>query len=280
MTSHSLQTPSQIKHCPFKSQGNVPPLSIEETTSAVAQLYDNSVSFPRVERRYADPSIANQNYVLVSFVPSTEATPDADGCYGCMKVRGVFATLDEADERAEYIIQNVDSYQSILTAFVGRPFPLISSDGEKYGASLKKIDVNQKTEQVISKDVKQKREQEHKEMVEIKKREENLKKDVKREVEDIPTDESYTMMRVKRSQLIFTYVENQQKMEELRKLILDTDAEIRRLDDEDYMYKQNYLEQYMHARKESGFDDTKINASETFMKYLGDDINLEDILKQ
>lgn len=281
MTNHALQTPSQIKENPFKSSASVDPLTSSQTADAVAKLYDNTAisTFPRVERRYADPAIVNQNYALVSFVPSVDAKPDADGCYGCMKIRGVFASIEEADERAEYIIKNVDSYQSILTTFVGRPFPLIASDGEKYGATLNKVDVDKKTEEVISKDVKQKREKEHKEMAEIKKREENLKRDVKREVEEVPSEEVYTMLRVKRSQLIHTYVENVNKMNELKQLIRDTDEEIKQLDNKDPKYKEDYLDTYMEARRQSGFDDSKINKSETFMKYLGDDIDIDELLK-
>ncbi len=68
-------------------------------------------------------------------------------------------------------------------------------------------------------------------------------------------------------------------MKELKQLILDTDEEIKKLDETDPKYKQNYLEQYMDARRESGFDDTMVQNSDTFMKYLGDDINLEEVLQ-
>lgn len=279
MANHSLQTPSQMKTNPFKSSFDKP-LTDEEATHAMSALYDNTsiINFPRVERKYADPPIINQKFALVSFVPSTDASPDSEGCYGCMKIRGVFATIEEADEHAEHIIRDVDSYQSILTTFVGRPFPLISSDAEKYGATLNKVDINKKSEEVISKDIKAKRVDEHKEMAKIKERENNLKKDVKREPDDIPTEETYTMLRVKRSQLIHTFVENKEKMDQLKQLIRDTDKEIRRLDVEDPAYKEEYLERYMEARKESGFDDEKIQTSDTFMKYLGDDIDLDELL--
>lgn len=277
--NHSLQTPSQIKTNPFKSKFT-DPLTDEQASHAMSALYDNTsiVNFPRVERKYADPPIVNQKFALVSFVPSPDSSPDKDGCYGCMKIRGVFASIEEADEYAEHIVRNVDSYQSILTTFVGRPFPLIRCDAEKYGATLNKIDLNQKSEEVISKDVKTKRMEEHKEMAKIKEREDNLKKDVQREVEDIPTEETYTMLRVKRSQLIHTYVENKEKMDNLKQLIRDTDAEIRLLDEKDESYKQEYLERYMEARKASGFDDDMVKNSDTFMKYLGDDINLDELL--
>lgn len=279
-SSHSLQTPNQMKENPFRANLGAEPLTSEQTQNAVAGLYNNtSISnFPRVERKYADPAITNQNYALVSFVPSKDATPDGDGCYGMMKIRGVFASLEEADERAEYIIRNVDSYQSILTTFVGRPFPLIPGDAEKYGATLNKIDVNKKTEEVISKDVKTKREQENKEMADIREREERLKQDVKQEVEDLPSEDVYTTLRVKRSQLIHTYMENIKKMRELKALIYDTDKEIQAMDKQDSTLIEQYHERYMDARRESGFTDEMVNDTDTFMKYLGNDINLDELL--
>lgn len=277
---HSLQTPSQMKENPFRSKTSAPVLNEEQTAQAYAHLYDNTTinMFPRVERKYADPPIVNQNYALVSFVPSKGAQPDVDGCYGMMKIRGVFPSLEEADERAEYIVKNVDSYQSILTTFVGRPFPLIPHDGEKYGAKLNKIDVNKKTEEVISKDIKSKREQENKEMTEIRDREEKLKNDVKRDVEELPSEEVYTTLRVKRSQLIYTYMENIKKMKELKELIITTDSELRTMDKNDSTLIEQYHQRYMDARHESGFTEEMAKDTDTFMKYLGNDINLDELL--
>lgn len=280
MSAHSLQTPSEMKENPFRANTSAPSLSTEQTQQALASLYDNtSISlFPRVERKYADPALTNQNYALVSFVPSREAKPDADGCYGMMKIRGVFATIEEADERAEYIVKNVDSYQSILTTFVGRPFPLIPHDAEKYGAKLNKIDVNKKTEEVISKDIKAKREQDNKEVAEIREREEKLKQDVKVEMEDLPDEEMYTTLRVKRSQLIYTYMENIKKMRELKDLIYNTDKEIQAMDANDSTLIEQYHQRYMDARRESGFTDEMVQDTDTFMKYLGNDVNLDELL--
>lgn len=280
MSAHSLQTPSEMKENPFRANTSAAPLTNEQTQQALASLYDNtSISlFPRVERKYADPALTNQNYALVSFVPSREAKPDADGCYGMMKIRGVFATIEEADERAEYIVKNVDSYQSILTTFVGRPFPLIPHDAEKYGAKLNKIDVNKKTEEVISKDIKAKREQDNKEVAEIREREEKLKQDVKVEMEDLPDEEMYTTLRVKRSQLIYTYMENIKKMRELKDLIYNTDKEIQAMDANDPTLIEQYHQRYMDARRESGFTDEMVQDTDTFMKYLGNDVNLDELL--
>lgn len=280
MSAHSLQTPTEMKTNPFKANTSEPPLTNDQTRHALVSQYDNtSISlFPRVERKYADPAITNQNYALVSFVPSKEAKPDSDGCYGMMKIRGVFPTIEEADERAEYIVKNVDSYQSILTTFVGRPFPLIPHDAEKYGAKLNKIDVNKKTEEVISKDIKAKREQDNKEVAEIREREEKLKQDVKVEMEDLPSEEMYTTLRVKRSQLIYTYMENIKKMRELKELIYNTDKEIQVMDANDSTLIEQYHQRYMDARRESGFTDEMVQDTDTFMKYLGNDVNLDELL--
>lgn len=278
--SHSLQTPSEMKSNPFKPEVSAPPLTVDETRCALASQYDNTsiALFPRVERKYADPAIVNQNYALVSFVPSKTAQPDEDGCYGMMKIRGVFATIEEADERAEYIVKNVDSHQSILTTFVGRPFPLIPHDAEKYGAKLNKIDINKKTDRVMAEDIKAKREQDSKDVAEIYEREEKLKKDVKTELSELPSEETYTTLRVKRSQLIHVYMENIKKMRELKTLILTTDAEINSMDANDPTLIEQYHQRYMDARRESGLSDDMVNDTDTFMRYLGNDVDIYELL--
>ena len=150
MSGHSLQSPSEMKTNGFKASAGTPPLTKEQGDIAVSELYSKNLDkFPKIERKYADPIDHGQKFALVSFVPSKTAQPDEDGVYGMMKVRGVYASIDEADDRAEFLVRNVDSYQNILTTYVGRPFPLVQT-GEKYGAELKEIDVEKKIEDKLT----------------------------------------------------------------------------------------------------------------------------------
>ena len=108
---------------------------------------------------YADPQIPSQIYSLHSFVPSKGSTPDKNGVYGMVKFRGSFSSIQEANERSEYLIRNVDSYNSILTGYVGRPFPL-TNNNKKYCTETNEVDVNKTTDEIVSKDIKSKRDEE------------------------------------------------------------------------------------------------------------------------
>jgi hypothetical protein len=90
-------------------------LSESELGQAMSELNvrDHVSKFARFDRLYADPTIPNQNICLHSFVPAKGASPDQDGVYGMIKIRGVFATEDEANQRAEFLIKNNDSYHKI-----------------------------------------------------------------------------------------------------------------------------------------------------------------------
>ena len=128
--------------------------------------------FPQVERRFVDPPIDMQKIGLISFVPAKGATPDEQGIFGFAKLRGNFATETEANEQAERIVRNIDSYHQIYHTYVGRPFPLtLSSD---YSASVTRVDLQQATSSAIGNAVREKREKEQKEIEEIKNREQPI----------------------------------------------------------------------------------------------------------
>ena len=124
-------------------------LSDEEVETGMKVL-NKDIRFAQVEQHFADPSQFGQKITLVSFIPSKGAKPDKDNIYGMMKVRGVYATEDEANERAEFLIRNVDSYHEIFHAYVGRPFPITTS--EMYSDEIKQIDIRKKTTDIISED--------------------------------------------------------------------------------------------------------------------------------
>ena len=113
---NSLTAPADRGDGKFKADTRAPVLTDPELDAAL--LTQNNTSFvdkfPRVERQFADPPIPLQMFSLVSFVPARGATPDKDGVFGFMKARGNYATTQEANERAEYLLRNVDSYHQIF----------------------------------------------------------------------------------------------------------------------------------------------------------------------
>lgn len=252
------------------NQGH-PALSEEEVKNAMTTLDNNKFvkKFLRVERRYADPVEPMQRIGLISFVPAKGATPNAKGVYGFAKIRGNYPTDREASERAEFLIRNADSYHQIYHAYVGRPFPCtISSD---YSEETSEIDLRKAMTESVSASIKQKKNNERREIKEIEDRETQLLAEAKQEEEE-PLD-FYTTLRVKKAQVTWTYLETQKKLEEMKATIVKTRGQIEKMEGESGEYAKHYFKKYCDARSESGLDNS-IN-QDTFMKFLVEDVELD-----
>lgn len=270
-TITSLTSPSDRKEGGTRVTSEPATLTSEQTEKAMEELYitDFVKKFPQRERVFCDPIYLNQVFGLHSFVPSRGATPDKDGVYGMVKFRGAFTTKEEADKRAEELIKNCDSYHNIFTSYIGRPFP--ATVDPKFSAERNEVDVRKKTAEVVSEDVKAKRDQERKEIEEIKQREERLKEDVRT---DQSPEDRYITLRVKKAQLVWTYLENTKKLREMKDIIRKTSKEIKEMDSEYPNFIQSYKDRYFQARRESGLKDDDTS----FIRYLGEDTNEEDYL--
>lgn len=256
----------------FKSDFKSPALTEEQVTNAMSELNNTSFveKFPRVERQFADPPIPLQTYSLVSFVPSKGATPDKDGVYGFMKVRGNYATVPEANERSEYLIRNVDSYHQIFHAYVGRPFPITLD--QKYCSKTEEIDIRKKATETISHDVKEKRDKEKENIEEIKKREKALMEQAKGDYVVDPYEE-YTVMKVKKAQLVWTYMKMVKQMDEMKSNIISIRQKIEDEDKKNPDFSKTYFDRYVQARRDAGIPDDR-NSDENFMKYMVEDVDL------
>jgi hypothetical protein len=245
-------------------------LNTEQLQTAFNELVvkDNLVKFPRYDRLYADPQIPNQNICLHSFVPSKGATPDTDGVYGMIKIRGVFATEQEANDRAEFLIRNNDSYHKIYHSYVGRPIPL--THNSRYVAEAKEVDINSKVSKVMNEDVKEKKAMEKQMVEDIKNREQKLLQDSKKTEEDVDPEEKYTTARVKKAQLIWTYLESLKKVEDMKKLIVSARNLVEEMDKQYPDFNKSYFEKYKRAREDAGIpmDDN------SFIKYMVEDADL------
>ena len=246
------------------------PLTDAETSEAFkARVH----AFPSVERYYADPAILNQRIGLLSFIPSKGARPDKDGFFGMLQLRGNFATEEEANERAEFIIRNVDSYHDIYHAYVGRPVPITSS--EDYSKEIKAIDIRAKTTEIISEDILSRKKNDEQEIKIMKEREKNLLEESKRAERNEPADpfEVYITNQVKRAQLVWTYHETMKKVAEMKRSIRATTEAIREEEAAHPDFEERYRDKYTQARKDAGIKDTD---DTSFMRYLGQDL-IEDL---
>jgi hypothetical protein len=256
----------------WRPEQGQPPLSNEETVEAMKELNITSFvdKFPKVDRTFADPPVNMQNYGLFSFIPAKGSSPNENGVYGYAKIRGSYQSELEASQRAEYLIRNVDSYHKIYHTYVGRPFPLTESSS--YSADVSEVDIKKDMSKNISHSIKDKKEDELKEIREIQQREKNLIEESKREEVD-PYDE-YITQRVKKAQLVFTYLEHQKKMAEVKEIIIKTRKIITEMDETHPTFNESYYEKYMQARKDAGITEDIKEAQDNFIKFLVEDVDL------
>jgi hypothetical protein len=256
----------------WRPEQSIPPLTNEETSEAMKELNITSFvdRFPKLDRTFADPPVNMQNYGLFSFIPAKGSSPNDNGVYGYAKIRGSYQSELEASQRAEYLIRNVDSYHKIYHTYVGRPFPLTESSS--YSADVSEVDIKKDMAKNISHSIKDKKEEELKEIREIQQREKNLIEESKREEVD-PYDE-YITQRVKKAQLVFTYLEHQKKMAEVKEIIIKTRNVITEMDEKHPTFNESYYEKYMQARKDAGITEDIKEAQDNFIKFLVEDVDL------
>lgn len=269
--SSSLTAPADKN---IKFQAVKTSLSDAEVEEA-KNVLQKDIRFAQVEQHFADPPQFGQKITLVSFIPSKGARPDKDNIYGMMKVRGVYATEDEANERAEFLIRNVDSYHEIYHCHVGRPFPITTS--EIFSNEIKSIDIKQKTTDIISEDILTQKKNDRQQIEEMKQKEKALLDESKRAQNNEPADpfETYITEQVKRAQLLWTYVETQKKMETMKENIEKASHTIKEYDTEHPEYYEKYKERYYQARKEAGLPDDGSDEN-SFIKYLG--LDFKDVV--
>lgn len=268
----SLTTPEdRDKSKRWKAQVSEPALSREETEAAIQDLSNKDAIFRRVERSYADPQMREQVLGLISFLPAKGARPNKNGVFGFAKLRGNYPTLAEADERSEFLIRNHDSYNQIMTCYVGRPFPITSS--RKFSEDVREIDIRKEAAETMGEAIKRQTRKDEREVKEIKERERLLREDVSKTKED--PYEVYITSRVKKAQLVWTYNEHVKKMAEVKDLIIKTRKDIAKLDEEYPDFKNTYLDKYRKARLDAGLKETTDESANNFMKYLAEDIEEE-----
>lgn len=272
----SLTTPSDRNlNKKWKPDMSTPPLAEDQVAPAMEELNITSFieKFPRVDRTYADPPIHLQTFGLVSFIPAKGASPNNDGIYGFAKLRGNYASTIEADQRAEYLIRNVDSYHQIFHAYVGRPFPLTKSSD--YSQETKEVDIRRGMTESISESIKKVKEDETQTIQEMKNREEELLAESKKAKDDDQTKEpevdpyeEYTTLCVKKAQLTWTLIEHINKLHQVRDSIINSRERLSELDVDHPDYKDKYYEKYMTARRAAGLPDD----DHSFIKYMVEDI--------
>lgn len=228
-------------------------LGQSDLKKAEADLKDNKLlkAYPVRSNYQTDPEYQGQKFFAYSFIPSKGAKADDKGLYGLIKFRGSFTTEQEMNERTLHLLKYVDSYHSMYQGFVGKWMPVTA--GSEYSSEVSEVDLQKDIKEIVSLDMKEKREQEKRELNEIKEREEQLLKESK-ETTEHPYDR-YIVANTKRANLTFVILDVKQKIKEYQKSLMNTMEEIKQMDDEYPDFKHTYINKYKEERAKAGISD-------------------------
>jgi hypothetical protein len=238
-----------------------PVLAGEEAKEAVTAQRNKTflnLKYPRVQRFRVDPSPNQQNtYCLHSFTPSQGATPDKDGCFGVLKFRGAFATVEEADSWAEHLIRNVDSLHEIHVGYVGREFPLTLEP--QYFNETHEVDMKKKTDDVERAHAKNVREKEQQDMEDIKRRERELLDSSKKNPDEFKTSlDHYIALKVKCANILHVRDDTLKKLETMENTRLEAMKELAELEEQAPEFKDQFLAKFKSTLEEVGIKDTPL----------------------
>ena len=253
--------------------GDYPPLTGKIGDEAVRS---QTIKFPKVVRQMDDPPIANQMYGNLSFMffddPKTLST--GKKVYGFCKVRGVWPTETTATEDSKLIIREVDSRFQIRIAPIGAWVPLTNENAfcrDLLDVTSKDDDMNQ----LRSEAVKQKEGEQRRIMRELKEREEDVRtEDI---YDDTTTLKYYAMKRVTEMRLTEACEINRKKLEKTEHNQLKIRIELKRLEQRNPQYTDEWVECYNQEREKSGIF-AYVPGEDEFDEY--EKITLEDLEKK
>lgn len=257
-TDNSLISSFDRREGEFFIPSTEPPLDKSETIAAVKALsIRGEPLFRRADRRYVDPELKGQNIALFSFMPSTGATPDSNGIFGFAKIRGVFATEDEAQSVAVSLIQKTDSANKIYWPRVGTPFPVVEpTKSERFSAAVDEVNVQAEAKNEISRFIRKAGDEDQRVMEELKAREQQLRDDVAKPISqevDNPLDR-YIILRRKISDNTYVFTETRTKLKQMKTVILKAFEEAQQLAEEHPHVLSEFKERYEESARLSGVD--------------------------
>lgn len=174
---------------------------------------------------------------------------------GVGRIRGCFKTLKDATRRAEYLVNQVDPFTSVMICMVGVPFPLVEG-GHSTDTKL----ADDAVDGVVKKDIAKKRLQQEKRINDMKKREQAII--AEQTTEATPLD-NYIQKRVKFAQITSTLEDMKKKLTDYSGSLDAVIEEIKTIETERPDLKHVYLESYKDACKQVG-----IVPSEGFLELL------------
>jgi ribosomal protein S18 len=280
MTEQKFQNSSLVV-CPGeRSRAFIPgceqELRHEEVSEACAELLvrENPL-FRKIDNKFRDPKIVGQEYALFSFLPAIGASPNKFGVFGYAKVRGNFATEEEAQQHAIGLIQKVDSTHSILTTTVGCPFPLALNN--KTQLETNEVNLNKDAQDAFEKMHKKETEEERQNKKEVLERKKQLEKSV--DDDEISAVDQYITERVKIAHGVFRIIEMRKDIELIKRRILETNKILETAETEFPEILDQFKDKFNEVSKSTGVDKADDEMAKLIRTFVFEKPNFEEVFE-
>lgn len=259
-------------------------LTDEQMVQAKMVLWNNKfldLKFPRERKFRVDPLISGQSVGIISFIPSPNARPDKDGCFGVVKLRGNFSNQMDAERYGAMLMRKYDSFAEYDLVRVGQEFPLMV-DNTVYTAETREINIKAIVDDISLSYIRKKKEQERNERQEVEERARRLiNSNTEEEKEETGADdlEYYTMLRTKKANAQHVIDEAKKRNLEAQEALEKVTKEIAKMDEKFPTFKKDYIAQYDRALKSIGGDAAK-NPLIQYMKKDAEEAAAEEEKKE
>lgn len=251
-----------------------PPLKCDDPVGK-SSVEGQIVYYPRVVRSQADDPINNQVIGNVSFMLFKEPKKFRNGqpAYGFFKLRGNWASEEQARDQASKIIREKDSRYIILQAPVGHWVPI--TDQTAFCKDVHDVKTS-KDDMALHDTAKKEKMAEQKALMrEIREREEELKQGG--DIYDDPESLTYySMRRVTEMRLTESRDKQRNQLEALEETLRKVRKELKTLEQTHSEYKDQWIERYNEERRKGGIPDF-IPSEKLFDEY--ESLKLEDLSK-
>ena len=245
----------------------------EELTGAdlSAAKKDKCLYYKARETVYADPPHKNQLFALFSWQPSSGCTPDKNGVYGMLKIRGTYEDENEMNKRAEYLVAHCDSFNRIYHAKNGVPVPLTLKD--EYSKEIKFVRQREEDNDII-----------HSSVEDDKKRDEDIQKELDSRVDKIKQEEKegtvvesideYIQAKVKIAFNMNAIDTLKNQLGQSQNILRKASKLVQELEEANPEFQEQFMDRFNNARRSIGVkieDDPDLKQIE-YMNYTDEDL--------
>lgn len=228
---------------------NVPPAAQITLEQAQSLNLVKSMDFV-CGQNIIDLPIEGQKYAIVCTVPCKNAVADENGNYAFAKVRGVYASVESAENAAQEIVRSQDQLCVNTIVHVGRPYPIRANTNLPIDHTIQ-VDIQEPCKKAWRNHAKVQREADQLAQDQVFAKEKALREEVSAPVDD---EMEYCMLRAKMAHWTHMLDEFDKNKAQVEQKLLRGHEQVVQMDRTNPEFQHVFLEKIQAEEARSGFE--------------------------